>query len=72
MTGLRCWLFDHDFIRQYSPGHMALRCQVCGYVSPGLRGPVSPPVVPVVKVRKLRRPKMTPAPALRVVRRKTA
>jgi hypothetical protein len=67
---LRCWLFEHDFIRQYEPGRLALRCQVCGYVSPGLRGPIAPAVEPVVKARKLR-PK-TP-PALKVVRtRRTA
>ena len=69
MTGLTCWLHGHAYLRAYSPGWLRLRCQVCGAETPGLRGPVSPPVAPVVKVRKLRKPKATP---LKVVTRRTA
>jgi hypothetical protein len=57
-------------LRAYSPGWVRLRCQNCGRETPGLRGPVSPVVKPVVKARKLRPPKVA---ALRVVKaRRTA
>jgi len=62
---LHCWLFGHEWIREYTPGRLALRCVTCRLLTPGLRGPVSPPVVPVVMVRRLRKPKPV---ALKVVR----
>lgn len=64
MRPLSCLLGHHDDLRVYQPGHLYLRCQACGRTTPGLRGPISPAVAPVVRVRKLRQPK--PA-ALRVV-----
>lgn len=64
MTSLRCLVFGHDWMRQWAPGHVCLRCQVCGVESPGLRGPVSTAVPPVVKVRRPRRTKPAEATAI--------
>lgn len=60
---VHCWLFGHDFLRAYSPGHVRLRCQACGFESPGLRGPVATVQAPVVKARpKLKAPRATVVP----------
>lgn len=67
MRPLSCLLGQHDDIRDYSPGHLRLRCLRCGRLTDGLRGPVSPEQRPVVTVRKLRKPRQ---PRLRVLRKK--
>jgi hypothetical protein len=71
MRTLSCLLQGCDWLRVYEPGRLYLRCQRCGTVTPGLRGPVSLAQRPVVTVRKLRPKK---AKALRVVKaaRRTA
>jgi hypothetical protein len=70
MIPLACLFGQHDFLRAYSPGHLRLRCQSCGYETVGLRGPIAPAVAPVVKARKLRPKK---PPVLKVVKtRRTA
>jgi hypothetical protein len=66
LTRLHCALWGHDDMRAWEPGRVFCQCQVCGRRSVGLRGPVSPALAPVVKVRKLRTPKA--APLLRVVK----
>ena len=66
MRNLACLLGQHDFIRAYSPGHLRLRCVECGHETKGLRGPTTHVEPPVVKARKLRKPKAA-RPVLAVV-----
>jgi hypothetical protein len=72
MKSLACLLGQHDFLRVYSPGWLRLKCQSCGRETSGLRGPVSPAQPPVVKVRKLRPPKVVTLRVVKARRRRTA
>jgi hypothetical protein len=69
LTRLHCALWGHDDMRAWEPGRVFCQCQVCGRRSVGLRGPISPSVAPVVRSRKLPKPKV---PTLKMVKRRTA
>jgi hypothetical protein len=69
MRSLACLLGHHEWIRDPQPGIWRVRCLECGQTSRGIDVPIGHTATPVVKVRKLRKPK---APALKVVKRRTA
>ena len=69
MRSLSCLLGFHDDMRHYSPGRLQLRCVDCGRLTEGIRGPLAPPVKPVVRTRRAAKPAKKP---LRVVAKKTA
>ena len=69
MKSLACLLGHHEWIRDPQPSIWRVKCLECGQTSPGVAVATGQPAPVVVRVRKLRTPKVAPA-QLRVVKAK--